>query len=73
MGKAFIEYFLDDIEGGMSWGTPELAVNLDAFLMSITHEVADEEELESAPLYVRFLRSCHRTCGPGWRFRTPVD
>lgn len=46
MGKDFIEYFLDDLEGGMSWGTPELAVNLDAFLMSITHEVDDEEELE---------------------------
>jgi hypothetical protein len=47
MGKDFIEYFLDDLEGGMSWGTPELAVNLDAFLMSITHELDDEEELEN--------------------------
>ena len=46
MGKDFIEYFLDDLEGGMSWGTAELAVNLDAFLMSITHEVDDEEEIE---------------------------
>lgn len=30
-----------------SRGTPELEVNLDAFLMSVPHVVDDEEELES--------------------------